>query len=49
MKTKKKTKKSTIEQLREIRDKIGEEIKNLSSDEILKYFSKKKRLIKKSR
>lgn len=41
MKTDKKTtKSSTVEDLRKIRDKIGLEIKDLSKDELLKYFKK---------
>jgi hypothetical protein len=45
MKTKhKKEKKSVIQELREIRDKISLEIKDLSFEDLVKYFNRQKSL-----
>jgi len=44
MKTKEKKEKSIMLQLREIRDRISLEIKNMSAEEIMEYF-KKRRLL----
>ena len=41
MKTKDKKEKSAIEQLRDIRDKLSAEIKNMSYEQLKEYFNKK--------
>ena len=51
MKTKKTNKteeKTLIEQLRDIRDKISNEIKDLTSEQMKEYFNKQKTLHSKS-
>ena len=42
MKTKKKTEKNIMVQLREIRDKISIEIQDMNHEELQKYFKSKK-------
>ena len=44
MKTKEKTEKSLIQELREIRDKISSEIKDLSYEDMRQYLDKQKTL-----
>lgn len=46
MKTKEKTKtnKTTIQELREIRDRINHETQNMIKEELIEYFSKQKTL-----
>lgn len=44
MKTNKQNSKSTIDELRSIREQIGEDIKNMSLKELKEYFKQKKSL-----
>lgn len=41
---KEKKEKSTVQQLREIRDKIGTEIQDLTYEQLMKYIEKKSKL-----
>ncbi len=43
-KNKKEIKKTTVEELREIRNSISLEIQNMTAEQLIEYFSKKKTL-----
>jgi len=49
MKAKAKQKKSTVQDLRDTREKIGQDIQNMSLEELMKYLKKKQPLYPKLR